>query len=153
MGMRITNITEVITAMQLVDRNVNEGARLALRQGAENVKKDAVAFAPVLHYRLEKAIKILPARGNQYSLKLTIAVTGVIDGKSVDKYAAEVHEYSWERRGALTQLKSPKAGPRYLFRAMEKNKKDIEERLSAAVNSGITTAIAQSGVNRKRRSR
>lgn len=151
MGMRVTNITEVIQAFQLTDRLVNQEARDVLKRGALNIKTTAREFAPVLEHRIEKAIKILPSQGNQYSLRITIAVTGNINGKVVDSYAAEVHEYPWHRRGVFTRLKGPKAGPRYLSRAVEARKKEILDGLAAAMNTGISQAISKSGVNRKKR--
>lgn len=151
MGMRITNLSEVVTAFKLVDQEVNDEARATMKKFAEQIRQDARRFAPVDEHRIEKAIKVLPAQGNQYSLRLVVAVTGYVNGRSVDTYAAIVHEYPWSKRGPYTKLKGPQAGPRYLLRAVEKNKKGLQQELAAAMNRGISQGIRRSGVNNKRR--
>lgn len=153
MGMRITNMTEVVYALQLTDRLVNDQAREVMKQGAEKIKNDARHFAPVEFHGIEKALKLLPSQGNRYSLRMTVAVTGVVNGRNIDEYAAIVHEYAWHKRGPLTRLKGPQAGPRYLVRAVNKNKKTILDGLEKAMSSGISTAIARSGVNKPRKRR
>lgn len=153
MGMKVINLGEVLTALKLTDRHVTEETRTVLRQGAELIKQTARQYAPVDEHRIEKAIKVLPAQGNQYSLQLTIAVTGTVDGRSVDTYAAIVHEYQWHKRGPLTKVKGPKAGPRYLKRAVDHRKKEVIKALEAAVRKGISTGIDRSGVNRSRNGR
>ncbi|WEU67485.1 hypothetical protein [Xanthomonas phage JGB6] len=153
MGIKITNMTEVVTMFQLTEKRVTEEARSVLRRYAEKVKNDAVAFAPVDEHNLEKAIKVLPSQGNQYTLRMTIAVGGVVGGRNVDEYAAIVHEYQWSKRGPYTRLKGPKAGPRYLKRAVEANEKGLKADLAKAMQKGIDTAIRQSGVNKRARRR
>jgi hypothetical protein len=153
MAFKITNLTEVITALQLTDREVNDQARAVLREAAVKIRDTARQYAPVDEHRLEKAIQILPSQGNQYTLRVTIAVTGAVDGRIVDTYAAIVHEYPWTKRGPLTKVKGPKAGPRYLARAMRDNEKWVIKKLSEAMGRGINRAISRSGVNNKRRRR
>lgn len=153
MGMEITNLSEVIMAFKLTDKLVTAEARAVLVNGAKAIKQTARSYAPVDQHRIEKAIKLLPSQGNQYSLRVTIAVTGVVDGRLVDHYASIVHEYPWHKRGPLTRLKGPKAGPRYLTRAVTAHKKEIIEELKAAMNQGVRTAIQRSGVNTKKRRR
>lgn len=153
MGMKITNQTEVITMFRMVDKNVTREAREVMHRYADQIRDTARAFAPVLEHRIEKAIKVLPSQGNQYSLRLVIAVTGTVDGRSVDTYAAIVHEYPWSKRGVYTRLKGPQAGPRYLARAVEKHKKDLMVELRAAMSKGIGQSIARSGVNKNKRRR
>lgn len=153
MGMKITNLTEVVMAFKLTDEMVNSETREVLKAAAKQIRDDARRFAPVLHHRIERAIKVLPAQGNQYSLRLVVAVTGNIGGKSVDSYAAIVHEYEWHKRGPYTRLKGPQAGPRYLARAVEKNKRQLTQDLQAAMNRGISMAMQKSGVNSRRKRR
>lgn len=153
MGIKITNLTEVVMAFDLIDRNVNRECRDAMVAVVKKIVQDTKRFAPVDKHRLEKAVKLLPSRGNQYSLHMTIAVEGTVNGRDVDEYAAIVHEYPWNKRGPLTRMKGPKAGPRYLTRAVEKNKKEMMEALAAAMNTGIAKGISRSNVNRKKRRR
>lgn len=149
MGMKIKNLGKVKTMFNLVERKVTDEARTVMRDYAEQIRDTARDYAPVLEHRIEKAIKILPAQGNQYMLRLTIAVTGTVAGRVVDTYAAIVHEYPWEKRGVFTRLKGPQAGPRYLKRAVELHRKDLVRDLKKAMQSGINKGIAQSGVNSK----
>lgn len=149
MAMRIKNLGKVKTMFKLVEQKVTDEARTVMRDYAEQIRDTARAYAPVLEHRIEKAIKILPAQGNQYMLRLTIAVTGTVDGRVVDKYAAIVHEYPWEKRGVFTRLKGPQAGPRYLKRAVELHKKDLIRDLGEAMRKGVSQGIARSGVNNK----
>lgn len=150
-GLKITNLAEVMTMFQLVDRGVNRGARDILKHYTEEIQKTARYFAPVDQYRLEKAIKILPYKGNQYMLRAVIHVSGVVNGRSVDEYATIVHEYQWHKRGPLTRMKGPQAGPRYLARAVEKHKKELFEALKESMRKEISRAVARSGVNRIKR--
>lgn len=147
MAMKIKNLSRVVTMFNLVERKVTDEARTVMRDYAEQIRDTARDYAPVLEHRIEKAIKILPAQGNQYMLRLTIAVTGTVAGRVVDSYAAIVHEYPWQKRGVFTRLKGPQAGPRYLKRAVELHKKDMIRDLKAAMQKGISRGIAQSGVN------
>lgn len=149
MAMRIKNLGKVKTMFRLVEQKVTDEARVVMRTYAEQIRDTARAYAPVLEHRIEKAIKILPAQGNQYMLRLTIAVTGTVDGRVVDKYAAIVHEYPWEKRGVFTRLKGPQAGPRYLKRAVELHRKDLIRDLNKAMQKGVSQGIARSGVNSK----
>lgn len=151
MGMKITNLAEVTTMFNLMANEVPEAAREVLKKGAKEIRDTAKAYAPVDEHRLEKAIHILPYQGNQYMLRVTIDVGGVINGRSVDEYAAIVHEYTWSKRGPLTRLKGPKAGPRYLVRAVEAHRIALVKDLQATMAHGIAKSVARSGVNRKRK--
>lgn len=153
MGFKITNQTEVITAFKLVDKTVTDKTRQVMKDYAELIKDQAIKNAPVLEHRIEQAIKLLPSQGNQYSLRMTIAVTGSVDGRSVDTYAAIVHEYPWSKRGPGTRAKGPQAGPRYLARAVEKYKADLMRDLRNAMAQGVSQAVKRSGVNNKKRRR
>lgn len=153
MGMKITNLTEVVTMFKLVDKNVNQKTRDVMHAGAERIKQMAIVNAPIDEGNLEKAIKVKPSQGNQYSLKIVIAVEGIVGGRNVEEYAAIVHEYTWDKRGPLTRAKGPKAGPRYLFRAVRDGKQQLMRELAEATNKGIQSGIASSGVNAKSRRR
>lgn len=151
MGMKITNLSEVTTMFHLIEREVPAEARRVLKWYAEEIVKTAKWYAPVDEYRLIRAIKLLPSQGNQYSLRMVIDVGGVIDGRSVDTYAAIVHEYPWSKRGPRTRAKGPQAGPRYLVRAVDKHKAKLVADLHVAMGTGLSHAVARSGVNAKRK--
>lgn len=133
----------------LMGRVVPHEARETLKYHAKEIVKTAKAYAPVDEYRLVKAIKLLPMQGNQYSLRLVIDVGGTINGRSVDTYAAIVHEYPWHKRGPLTRMKGPKAGPRYLVRAVDAHKAKLVSELNKAMAAGISKSVTRSGVNAK----
>lgn len=153
MGLKITNETKVITTFRLIDKEVSSSARDVMREYAMKIRDTARDFAPVLEHRIEKAIKILPSQGNQYSLRLTVAVEGVVKGRDVTTYAAIVHEYPWEKRGVFTRLKGPQAGPRYLKRAVDLHRKDLTRDLQAAMGGAIAKAIRKGGTNNSKRRR
>ncbi len=136
--------------LKLMDRNVNRDAREALKASARRITLDARHFSPVLHFRLERTIKLMPIVANQFSMRITIKVGGTVDGVNVSKYAARVHEMGWERRGPLTRAKGPEAGPRYLTRAMRANEGSTKQALADAMGAGIERAAKTSGVRRKR---
>ena len=150
MGLKITNMTEVMTMFRLADMEVTKEARDVVKQYAEIIRETTRAFAPVDEHRLEKAIKVLPSKGNRHYLQVTIGVGGVVNGRDVSEYAAIVHEYPWEKRGPLTRMKGPRAGPRYLRRAVEHHRKDLQRDLKIAVAAGMTKAVGRSGVNKKK---
>lgn len=149
--MKVTNLSEVTTMFNLMDKVVPEAAREVLKQGAEKIKDTARAFAPVDEGRLEKAIHILPYQGNQFMLRIVIDVSGVVDGRDVSEYAAIVHEYPWSKRGPLTRVKGPRAGPKYMVRAVEEHRAKLIRELQAAMQTGINQAIDRSRVNSKAR--
>jgi hypothetical protein len=151
MGFQITNISKVERMFELVGTRVPQEARNVVKFYAQEIVKTAKWYAPVDEYRLTRAIKLLPSRGNAYSLRMTIVVSGVIDGRSVDSYAARVHSYPWYKRGPRTRAKGPQAGPRYLSRAMEDHKKKMIAALEKAMQKGIQDAVRSSGVNAKTR--
>jgi hypothetical protein len=155
MGMRVTNLGEVKLMFSMMDREIPARAREVLKQGAQDIRKTAIAFAPVDLHNLEGAIHVLPYRGNQYMFRAVIDVSGVVGGRDVSVYATIVHEYPWSKRGPKTRAKSPRAGPRYLGRAVEANQARINKELRVAMATGIASSIARSGVNkpRARRSR
>lgn len=153
MGMQVTNLAEVTNFFQLTDHYVNAEARKVFKTGIQSIIDSAKSFAPVDEHRLEKAIHALPFQGNQYMLRVVIDVGGVIAGRSVDEYAAIVHEYPWSKRGPLTRLKGPRAGPRYMVRAVEEHRKKLALDIGKAMNKGISRAQATSGVNIKKRRR
>lgn len=139
---------------ELMGRDIPAEARKVMTEQAKDIVKTAKWYAPVDKYRLTRAIKLLPAQGNQYSLRLTIVVKGTVEGRSVDKYAVWVHEYPWSKRGPLTRAKGPQAGPRYIKRAVDDHKRDLIKELEAAMARGIKQAVQSSGVNSgKKRSR
>lgn len=149
--MRITNLSQVKLMFDLLARDVPKEARTTFKMGVEQIVQTAIDFAPVDEYRLEKAIKALPFRGNQYTLKAVIDVSGFINGRDVSTYATIVHEYPWSKRGPKTRAKSPRAGPRYLMRAVEAHKKELIAELGSTTAKAVDTAVRRSGVNRRRR--
>ena len=151
MGLRITNLSEVSIMFDMMDRNIPRQAREVLKSGAQTIVDQAIAFAPVDKHNLEKAIKLLPFQGNQYSLRIVIDVGGFVGGRNVDEYAAIVHEYPWSKRGPLTRVKSPSAGPRYLTRAFEKHRGKVKKDLQDSMAAEISKSIHRSGVNRSKR--
>lgn len=154
MGLRIKNKREVVLALQYVDKEVNHETRKAFMEAAELVKKTTVEYAPIDEGNLEESVRIVRFGGNnQYRMRLTIAVGGMMNGRNVSEYAAYVHEYTWDMRGPLTKAKGPKAGPRYLFRAMRDQEKEVQKILEAAMKKGIAKGISKSGVNAPKRRR
>lgn len=153
MGFKIVNQTKVITTFKLIDAEVSQAARDVIREYAGRIRDTARDYAPVLEHRIEKAIKILPSQGNKYSLRMTVAVEGVIKGRDVTSYAAIVHEYSWQKRGPLTRIKGPQAGPRYLKRAVEAHRKDLTRDLEQAMGKAINKAVRKGGTSKKQKRR
>lgn len=139
--------------LRLMDKNVNKDAREALKTAAKRIALDARHNSPVLHYRLENTIKMQPVVANQFHMRIKITVGGMYNGVNVSKYAVRVHEMAWENRGPLTRAKGPKAGPRYLTRAIRDNQKDTIAAVEAAMGTAIKDAARTSGVSRKRTKR
>jgi hypothetical protein len=146
MSMRIENLEEVIAMFKYMDNNINQDTRTALKVGVKSIAQLAKHYAPVDEGRLEMAIKA-KFSGNGSQSSGIISVEGVVDGRDVSEYAAIVHEYEWRKRGPLTRVKGPKAGPRYLSRAIRDGKKQLFDEIEEAVGRNVRNGVRYSGVN------
>ncbi len=149
-GMRIANLPEWQTFFKILDHDITTDARHAFKIALVRIQRQAIAYAPVDEERLEESIVIKPYQGNQYFMRGTISVGGVVRGRDVSAYARLVHEYPWTKRGPKTVAKGPKSGPRYLARAMDEYKKTLIKDVSEVMEKGIKVAVSRSGISRKR---
>lgn len=120
-GMRVINISEVLSGLTTARDSVVASARRALVKGAELLEDQIVKNSPVDTGELESSIetKLDKAIGPGV-YRFTIGIS-----EKAKKYAWIVHEYPWSKRGPKTKRKGPQAGPRYVVRAFEKHYKTI----------------------------
>jgi len=136
MGVNITGRgLDVLLKNEL--KRSSEGARDALKRGAEKVANRAKEYVPVDEYNLESAIEVKdPERDLQRSGRY-IFIVGVKDGSpvpsrpgvTVGDYAYWIHDATYNlgpRSEQKAQETGKKVGPKYLERAWLELESEIE---------------------------
>lgn len=147
MGMKILGLEQLIAGLGRMGREVTDEARQAMREGAADIERTAIRNAPVLTYKLESSIRASRPEGNQHYYRVTVDVLG--DG-NLRRYAALVEQMPWNRRGPLTRMKGPAAGPGYMRRAYAAHRKEIERRVADAIGRGVLESRAYMPKRRRR---
>jgi len=152
-GLKVKGLGSIGYQLENMAKRASEGARFAMKEGAEDIRDLARLHAPVDEGNLEDAIKmevVSGARG-RHSFKVHVdeshpAVITNEDGsqtsgnRTVGDYAFDMHEGNY-LLGPGSQHKQSqvgvKVGPKYLQRAYKKMSKQIHANVRQNVNNRI----------------
>lgn len=148
MGMRLEgDIDSLMGMIRQTGDKAKKGVALKMQNIGNEMFDLAREYAPLDFGNLEDAIKINIDRGDiNRRIQVMIWVDGDMpahDGRPIGRYALLMHEGlapwgsgEWHAREG-TEKKGPQAGGRYMARAFEKYKDDIEVLLAEASKDAI----------------
>lgn len=101
-----------------------------MRKVVEQVKKKAVANAPILRGDLEHAIQAREEVGTNRRIQGIVEVTDAgLTRSNVLDYAARIEDGEFEHLGERSIAKGPDVGPHFLARAFDEYADDLPEEL------------------------
>jgi hypothetical protein len=129
----------VLAQLNKLKESIPKMASEALEEGGNAVAQRSRELAPVDLGNLEAAHTV-DTKHKGHKVIVTISVGGHVDGIDVDDYVAEMHEGSYElgpRSQAKDNATGQPVGSKFLERAVDENKDDIEATVREAVLKAV----------------
>lgn len=149
MGVILSGFDTFAASLRNTAERSSRGAREALQEGAENIKKRAIEYAYVDIGNLEKAIKTATMKDSEFIRRNMYVVyvdedmdasTPDNPGKTVGDYAFDLHEGNF-RLGPKSREKRDATGKRVGPKFLERAYQDFDEEIRAKAESKVTQGI------------
>lgn len=144
MGLRVRGIDGIGARLENEARRASEGARFALKRGAENIRDLAKEYCPVDEENLEDSIMAEPRREGinrryVYDVFVDLSHKGT-RAQTVEKYANFIHDGNYKlgkKSEEKAALSGKYVGRKFLEKAFEELKDDIAKDVLANISKRI----------------
>ena len=147
MAIKLTGFSNLMTELENVGERSSRNVKQALEDGANLLKDTIQDYAPVKFGGLQAEWDVFPNAYGGINGRTTYTVeidpTALSRDPSSQKivyvadYAERVHDLEWRQRGRGTIAKGPKAGPRFVDRAIDATEYEIDYNLQQAIDRAV----------------